>query len=150
MPLTTGGNTSGSNTKDRASDWPGKSVRASTAAMGTPSTRQVTVLIRLVRKLNQRASKDDSEVISPAKLPQSARKTKAAKGSATNRPPKAAGTKSHLGRPSESWFVAIYWVGDGLPKPAFSKTACPCALNTKSTNSSARSSSSASSRRAIG
>ena len=52
MPPTTGGSTSGSRTSDRSRPCPGKLVRASTSASGTPSTMQRTVVAAEVRRLS--------------------------------------------------------------------------------------------------
>ena len=43
-PPTTGGSTSGRVTRARSRRWPGKLVRASTHASGTPTTREIAVL----------------------------------------------------------------------------------------------------------
>ena len=64
MPPTTGGSTSGSSTSDRASRSPGNVARASTNAIGVPSSTHRTVLAVEVFRLSHSAAIEDSEVIS--------------------------------------------------------------------------------------
>ena len=59
MPPTTGGSTSGSSTSERTSPWPRKLVRASTSAIGTPSSTHRTVPTSDVRRLSDSAVSAD-------------------------------------------------------------------------------------------
>ena len=63
MPPTTGGSTRGTITSERSRSIPGKRHRASTSAIGTPSTRHATVLAADVCRLSTSAARADSLVI---------------------------------------------------------------------------------------
>ncbi len=91
MPPTTGGNTSGNNTRDRTSRCPGNCSRASTMAIGTPRTRQTSMLVNDVCRLSVSAASDDGLAIRTPKRAQSIRSIIATSGSATNNPPMTAG-----------------------------------------------------------
>ena len=91
MPATTGGRTSGSSTRERSRSWPRNRARASTSAIGTPSTTHRPVAIVEVRRLSRSAVRDDSEVIRDRKSAQSTRVSIATRGRAMNSMPSAAG-----------------------------------------------------------
>lgn len=99
MPPTTGGSTKGSSINDRTIRWPGNDVRASTNAIGTPSTMHNTVDALDVRRLSSSAAREDSEVIKAMNRDHSTLDAIAARGRTTNTAPSAAGTNTHRGSP---------------------------------------------------
>ena len=92
MPPTTGGSTRGSSINGRIHRTARESLRASTRAMGTPSTMHAAVLARAVRKLSSSAVNDDVLVISDQNRGQSTLVATATNGKTTKIAPIAAGT----------------------------------------------------------
>src|ERR1700758_4122320 len=98
MPPTTGGNTKGSRISGRSSRTAGAPLRASTIAIGTPSSRHSVVLAAAVFRLSNSAVLDDGLVISDQKFGQSTLIAIANSGSRTNAVPTAAGMYTQRGR----------------------------------------------------
>ena len=92
MPPTTGGSTSGSRISGRSNRTTRPSLRASTSAIGTPSSTHSSVLAAAVLQAQQqRRRREDSLVISDQNCGQSTLATTATSGSTTNSAPSAAG-----------------------------------------------------------
>ena len=91
MPPTTGGNTSGSKISGRVNRTSRVSLRASTSAIGTPSSTHSAVLAAAVFRLSSSAVVADGLVISDQKCGQSTLTATASSGSTTNSAPTAAG-----------------------------------------------------------
>src|SRR5215204_4154083 len=91
IPPTTGGNTSGSRISGLDSRTSGASLRASTSAIGTPSSTHSVVLAAAVLRLSISAVVDDSLLISDQKCGQSTLAATAISGTTTNNAPTAAG-----------------------------------------------------------
>src|SRR3979409_71635 len=98
MPPTTGGSTSGSRISGRSSRTSRAVLRASTSAMGTPSSTHSTVLAAAVFRLSNNAVFDEELVISDQKFGQSTLIAIASSGSTTKAAPTAAGTNTQRGR----------------------------------------------------
>src|SRR6516165_5387768 len=98
MPPTTGGSTSGSRIRGRSRPTSRAPLRASTSAMGTPSSTHNAVLAAAVLRLSNRAVLDEGLVISDQKFGQSTLIAIANSGSTTNAVPTAAGTYTQRGR----------------------------------------------------
>src|SRR3954453_4922464 len=92
MPPTTGGSTSGNKISGLAMRTTRTWLRASTIAIGTPSSRHRAVLAAAVLRLSTRAVVDDSLEINDQKLGQSTLAATAISGTTTNSAPIAAGT----------------------------------------------------------
>ena len=73
-------------------------LRASTSAIGTPSSTQSAVLAAAVLRLSNSAVLDEGLVISDQKFGQSTLIAIANSGRTTNTVPRAAGTYTQLGR----------------------------------------------------
>ena len=118
-----------------AAPGPRKLVRASTSAIGTPSSTHSDAWRRSdVRRLSDSAVSEDSEVISSKKLPHSTRRDhRRPAGAARSAAPSAAGTKIQAGSPTVP--LARRPSAQGWPKPASPRTSWPVSPSTKSTNS---------------
>ena len=91
MPPTTGGSTNGSRISGLASRTSRALLRASTIAIGTPSSTHSAVLAAAVLRLSTSAVVDDSLVINDQKCGQSTFAATAIRGTTTNSAPMAAG-----------------------------------------------------------
>ena len=98
MPPTTGGSTSGSRISGRSNRTSRPVLRASTNAIGTPSSTQSAVLAAAVFRLSNSAVLDDELVISDQKFSQSTLTAIATSGSTTKTVPAAAGMYTQRGR----------------------------------------------------
>src|SRR5438309_6310305 len=98
MPPTTGGSTNGSRISGRNHRTRRAPERASTSAIGTPSSTQSSVLAAAVFRLSSSAVVDDELVISDQKFVQSTLIAIANSGNTTKVAPSAAGTNTHRGR----------------------------------------------------
>src|SRR6516165_7301103 len=105
MPPTTGGSTNGTRISGRSSRTSRAPLRASTTAMGTPSSTHNTVLAAAVLRLSNSAVFDEGLVISDQKFGQSTLIAIANNGSTTNAVPTAAGTYTQRGRPLQRWLM---------------------------------------------
>src|SRR5690349_22041420 len=92
IPPTTGGSTSGNRISGLAIRTTRALLRASTSAIGTPSSRHSNVLAAAVLRLSSSAVVDDSLEISTQKRGQSTLAATAISGTTTNSAPIAAGT----------------------------------------------------------
>jgi hypothetical protein len=75
-------------------------VRASTSAIGTPSTRQATVLAAEVSRLRRSAARDASEVTSVKNRDHGTRTVMATRGSRMNNAARPAGSQAQRGTPA--------------------------------------------------
>ena len=126
IPPTTGGSTRGSSTRARRTDWPGNRPRASTSAIGTPSTTHTAVLAVAVFKLKTSAAREDSEVISGMKCAQSILSRIATSGTITKSAPTDGRQVDPGGQPDLDQPAGPPRSGHGAAKPAAAKTSCPC------------------------
>src|SRR5271165_2955665 len=97
MPPTTGGNTSGSRISGRSNRTTRPRLRASTSAIGTPSSTHSAVLAAAVFRLSSSAVFEEGLVISDQKFAQSTLTAIASSGSTTKSVPTAAGTYTQRG-----------------------------------------------------
>src|SRR5215469_8970921 len=98
MPPTTGGNTSGTRISGRSNRTSRNVLRASTSAIGTPSSTHSTVLADAVFRLSSSAVFDEELVISDQKFGQSTSIAIDNSGSTTKTIPTAAGMYTQRGR----------------------------------------------------
>src|ERR1700739_73881 len=98
MPPTTGGNTSGSRISGRSARTNRAPLRASTSAIGTPSSTHSAVLAAAVFRLSNSAVLDEGLVISDQKFGQSTLIAIANSGNPTNTVPTVAGIYTQRGR----------------------------------------------------
>ncbi len=105
-------------------------LRASTSAIGTPSSTHSAVLAVAVFRLSNSAVFDEELVISDQKFGQSTLIAIASNGSTTKIVPTAAGTYTQRGRSVGRCTVG----GQGLAKPAWARIFWPVADVTRDTN----------------
>src|SRR6516225_3834445 len=117
MPPTTGGSTNGSRISGRSSRTGRAVLRASTSAIGTPSSTHRAVLAAAVLRLSSSAVLDEGLVISDQKFGQSALIAIATSGRTTKTVPAAAGIYTHRGRCVGRCTVG----GQGLAKPYWAR-----------------------------
>src|SRR5580704_2023986 len=100
-PPTTGGSTSGKVTRARSRRWPGKLLRASTHASGTPITTEIAVLAVAVHSERTRAWVASDPLRAAPSLPQGARISRPAKGKIKNAIAISAGASKGAGTDRE-------------------------------------------------
>ncbi len=93
-PPTTGGSTSGRVTRARNRDRPGKRVRASSQARGTPNSSDSAVVAVAVSTDRRRACRTAVSVSRSGRADQGARTSRPTSGRSRNRPAIPAGTSS--------------------------------------------------------